>query len=179
MDETLGVGVLNGVAALREELKPAPCADLLPVAVAGDGLAFDVLHHEVGTAVAGHARIEDLGDVGMIHHRQRLTLLLEACEDGTGVHARLENLDRDALHHRLAALGEPDDAEPALSQRLQQAIGPDAIAGFFKVVALGRDGPGIGAVGFRHWIQRRGGKRRVVSKAWHDGLFPVPRAAAP
>jgi hypothetical protein len=53
----------------------------VPVAVGGDRLALDQLHHEVGAAGRRRPGVETLRDVGVVHHRQRLALLLEACDD--------------------------------------------------------------------------------------------------
>ena len=59
---------------------------------------------------------------GMIHHRQRLPLLLEARDDLLRVHAELDDLQRHAPPHRLLLLGHPDDAEAAFADLLEQLV---------------------------------------------------------
>ena len=104
---------------------------LVCVAERRDRLAVHQLHHEVRTAGVGGAGVEDLRDVGMVHHRQRLALLLEAGDDLPGVHAQLDDLERDAARHRLALLGEEDEAEAALADLLEQRVAADHCAGPF------------------------------------------------
>ena len=67
----------------------------------------------------------------MIHDRQRLPLGLEAGHHLLGVHARLEDLQRDLATDRLLLLGHEDDAETTLANLLQQLVGPDDRAGAF------------------------------------------------
>ena len=66
------------------------------VAVLGDLDAAHQFHHEVRPARVGRAGVEHLGDVRMIHHRQRLPLGLEARDHLLGVHAELDNFQRNA-----------------------------------------------------------------------------------
>ena len=70
--------------------------ELVLVAILGDLDAAHQFHHEVRPARFGRAGIEHLGDVGMVHHRQRLALRLEPGDDLPGVHAQLDDLERDA-----------------------------------------------------------------------------------
>src|SRR5262249_51367084 len=73
----------------------------LAVAVVGDGLALDVLHHEVGAAAAspghrGRAGVEHLRDARVAHQREGLALGLEAGDHGAAVHAGLDHLQGHA-----------------------------------------------------------------------------------
>ena len=54
---------------------------LLSSQILGDRHAMDQLHDEVRAAAVRGAGIEDLGDVGMVHHGQGLPLGLEAGDD--------------------------------------------------------------------------------------------------
>ena len=67
----------------------------------------------------------------MIHHRQRLPLGLEARDDLTAVHARLDDLERDFALHRLHLLGHPHDAHAAFADLLQELVRTDDGAGAF------------------------------------------------
>ena len=75
----------------------------------------------------------------MIHHRQRLPLRLETRDDLLGVHAQLDDLERDATPHRLGLLGDIDHAAAALAHLLQQLVAPDRLAhGFVRGVGADR-----------------------------------------
>ena len=85
-------------------------------------------HDEVGPARLRRARIEHLGDVRMVHQRQRLPLGFEAGDDLPGVHAQLDDLERDAAPHRLLLLGHVDHAAAAFADLLQQLVAADLVA---------------------------------------------------
>ena len=70
-------GVLHGLADQDEEVQPLGDRELVAVAVLGDRDAADQLHHEVGPAGFRRPAVENLGDVRVVHHRQRLPLGLE------------------------------------------------------------------------------------------------------
>src|SRR5205814_1799880 len=59
--------------------------------------------------IAGGAGIEDLRDIRMIHHRQRLSFGLEASDHGLSVHSEFDDLKGDAAPDRLGLLGDIDD----------------------------------------------------------------------
>jgi hypothetical protein len=59
--------------------------------------------------------VKDLGDPGVIHDRQRLTLLIEARHHGLGIHPRLHKFEGDALHEGMASLGKPHGSEAAIT----------------------------------------------------------------
>ena len=62
------------------------------LAVLGDADAPHQFHDKERAAAVGHAAVVDLGDVGVVHHRQRLAFGLEAGDHRLGVHARLDDL---------------------------------------------------------------------------------------
>ena len=84
MDHRLLVRVLHALTDLDKKLETLPVGQLLAVAVLGEGHALDVLHDEVGPSPGCRAGIEDLGDGGVVHHRQSLALGLEAGDDLLG-----------------------------------------------------------------------------------------------
>ena len=92
------------------------------------GMPAHQLHHEVRPARLGRAGIEHLGDVRMVHQRQRLPLGLEAGDHLLRVHAELDDLERDAAPDRLALLGHPDRAEAAFADLLEQLVAADPSA---------------------------------------------------
>ncbi len=76
--------------------------------------------------------VEDLGDVGMIHHRQRLPLGLEAGDHLPRVHPRLDDLQRHPALDRLGLLGHVDDAHAPFANLLEQLVRADRIARLFS-----------------------------------------------
>ncbi len=67
----------------------------------------------------------DLGDIGMIHDRQGLALGLEAGDNGTRIHARLEDLEGHLAADGLRLLGHEDHAEAPLADLLEELVGAD------------------------------------------------------
>ena len=132
VDDPLLVGVLHGPADQDEQLQPLGDRELLAVAVLGDRDAADQLHDEVGPARFGGPGVEDLGDVGVVHHRQGLALGLEAGDDLLGVHARLDDLQGHLAAHGLRLLGHVDDAHAPLADLLHQLVGADDRARAFR-----------------------------------------------
>jgi len=66
------------------------------------------LHNEEGAACVGGAGIEDAGDVGMVHNRQRLAFGLETGDDLSRVHARLDDLQSHLASDWILLLGHVD-----------------------------------------------------------------------
>ena len=132
VDDALLMRVLDRMADRNEEFQPLARSQPLLVAILGDRQALDQLHGEVGPAAFGRARIKHLGNVRMVHDRQRLPLGLETGDDLAGVHARLDDLQRHPTHHRLALLGHVDHAHAALANLLQQLVGADLCARLFE-----------------------------------------------
>ena len=67
----------------------------------------------------------------MIHHRQRLPLRFEPGDDLPGVHAQLDDLERDAAAHRLLLLGHVDHPTAAFADLLEQLVAADLVARLF------------------------------------------------
>ena len=97
MDYLFLVGVVKGIANRREEFEPFGNAQLMRVAVVIQRLPFDKLHDEVGQAVVSCAAVQETGDVRMIERGQNLALVAKAPQDKVGIHAALDQLDRNAL----------------------------------------------------------------------------------
>src|SRR6185295_3389567 len=65
MNDPFGMGVLNARTNLVDQRQPIGDAHVVFVAVLDDRIAPNELHHKIGSAGFGRARIEYLGDVGM------------------------------------------------------------------------------------------------------------------
>ena len=129
VDDALHVGVLHRVADGDEELDPLSDGLALPVAVGGDRFARHQLHDEVRAPRRRGARVVHLGDVGVVHHRQGLALLLEARDHLARVHADLDDLERNAPAHRRLLLREIHIPEAAFADELHERVRPDHVAG--------------------------------------------------
>ena len=132
MDDPFLMRVLDRLADLDEQLEPLVRGEIVLVAVIGDLHAAHQFHDEVGPARFGRARVENFGDVRMIHQRQRLPLGFEPGDDLLGVHAQLDDLQRHPPPHRFLLLGHIDDAAAAFADLLEQLVTADPVAGPFQ-----------------------------------------------
>jgi len=126
-----------GAANLDEQLQPLLRANLVRIAVLGDGNALDEFHHEVGPAAVRGPGIEHAGDVRVIHQSQRLPFRLEAGDDLLGIHAELHDLQRHLAADGLDLLGHVHGAETAFSDKLQELVRADALSDEFGLFHLG------------------------------------------
>ena len=131
MDDALGVRVLDGPAHLHEQFQPLARRELVLVTELGDRHPVHQLHHEVRAAGVGGAGVEDPGDVGVVHHRQRLALGLEPGDELSGVEPGLDYFERDLAPDGRLLLGHEDDAAPALADALEELVATDDGAGAF------------------------------------------------
>ena len=75
----------------------------------------------------------------MLEGGEDLPLVAEAAQDLVGVHAALDDLERDALLELLVrALGQIDHAHAAAADLLDDAVRPDAHAGSERRVVAGK-----------------------------------------
>ena len=150
MDDALLVCVLHGAADVHEQLEALPSCEPLRVAVFSNRRALDELHDEEGTAFRRRAPVMDFGDVGMVHHRQRLPLGFEASDDLPRVHAGLDDLQSHATTHRPLLLGDEHQSHAAFADLFQQLVRADDRAGAFHdqdrigLIFLWRGGESLG-----------------------------------
>ena len=131
VNDSLLVRMLDGLANLDEQVETFAGAEIVLIAVIGDFDPAHQFHHEVGPARLRSSSIEDLGDVRMVHQRQRLPLCFKAGNDASGVHAQLDDLQGDAAANRFLLLRHIHDAAATLADFLEQFVTPDLVAGFF------------------------------------------------
>ena len=89
VNDSLLMGVLDRVTDVLEQCQSLAKIQPMLVTVLRDRHTLDHFHHEIGSPRFRGSRVEDLGDVGMIHHRQCLSLGLKTGDHLTRVHARL------------------------------------------------------------------------------------------
>ena len=62
MDEQVTIGELYRRAHVQEQLEPCPDAEIVLARETVEGHAVDILHDQIGTAVAGRAALVEAGD---------------------------------------------------------------------------------------------------------------------
>jgi hypothetical protein len=80
----------------------------------------------------------------MVHHRQRLALLLEARDHALRIHASLDDPQRDALHERLAPMVEPAGDPIGIVEPTSPGGAPPESIGMVRKDSMG--GVGVGSV---------------------------------
>ncbi len=126
MDDALLVCVLHTLANVDEQLQPIADCEPMLVAVLRDGNPLYVLHREVRAALRRRPRVVDARDVRMIHQSQGLSLRIETGQDFLGVHAPLDQLERDPPANGHLLLRLVDDAHAAFADFPQDAVGTNA-----------------------------------------------------
>src|SRR5579859_3737393 len=105
MDDALLVCVLHRLADLDEQREAIAGRKLLLVAVVSDLDAPNQFHDEEWPPSIGRPRIEDPGDIRMVHQSQRLAFRLESGDHAFGVHAQLNNLKGNLAAYGFLLLG--------------------------------------------------------------------------
>src|SRR5579862_4299563 len=148
VDHSFLMRVLHAFTNLDEQFQALLDREMVLIAVACDGSTRDVLHNEVGLTIRSGARVEDLGDGWMVHHRQGLTFCAEALQEFGVIHADLDQLERDLALHRCSLLREPDLSHAALAEPTEKLIRADGF-GFSSVLRRSDAG--------REWVSYRCG----------------------
>src|SRR6266436_7063780 len=101
------------------------------VAVFRDLDPADEFYDEVWATGFGRPRIENLGDVGVIHQRQRLPLGFKPGDHALRVHSRLDDFQRDPPSDRFLLFRQVNHSAPALTYLLEQFVMANAVTRFF------------------------------------------------
>ena len=120
MDDRLLMRVLHAIAGLHEQRHAFPDLESVFVAEPRDRDAGYVFHDQVRLSRRCRAGLEHLGDRGMIHDRERLTLRPEALHGCLVVHAGLDQFQGDLAPQRLDLLGQPYLSHTALAEFADQ-----------------------------------------------------------
>src|SRR6266700_4010926 len=94
MNDALLMRMLYPSAYRNKKLQPLPHRKLLALGVIGKLLSIDQFHHEKRPTRFCRSGVQHPGDVGMVHHGQRLPLGLEARHHGVRIHTVFEDLER-------------------------------------------------------------------------------------
>ena len=93
VDHSLLVRVLQACTDVQDQSNSIAGVELVLFAVFRDRKPVHQLHRKEGPTLGRAARVEDLGDGGVIHHGHRLAFRFEARNHFAGVHAALQHLD--------------------------------------------------------------------------------------
>ena len=148
VDNSLLMCVLNRTADIHKQFQPRPHIQLVLIAKFSDRDTPYQLHHEKGSARVGCAGIQNLRNIGVLHHRKGLSLGLKSSDDLFGIHAQLDDFQRHTSCDRLLLLCHVDHPTTSFADILKKFVSPDDGAlGFRKRCFLGLRW-------IRSWIQR-------------------------
>ncbi len=142
MDDPLLVGVLDRLTHRHEQFEPLVRGKLAFVAELRDRHALHQFHDEVRARFV-QTTVEHLGNVRVIHQRERLPFGIEARQHGFRVHAGLDELHRHKSLHGFRLLRPPDGTHAALADGLHERV----LAGDHRAGERGRRIVGPGGVG--------------------------------
>jgi hypothetical protein len=142
----------------------------LLVGVLRDRHAADQLHDEVGAAAVVGAGVDHSRDVRVVHQREGLPLGLEAGDHLLGVHAQLDELQREFAADLVALFDAIDLAHPALAESFEDAVAANAFGRLLQQAAGAGDGAvtvggGVVVTRFVRW-----GHGEAESAKWRTGL---------
>ena len=108
--------------------------ELVLIAIVRDRQAIDIFHGKKRRALFRQSAIQQPCDIGVLQSGQNLAFALKAPDDFVGIHAALDQLERDLLLEiAFGALGEKDRAHAADADLLHQFVGTDLRAGFVGI----------------------------------------------
>src|SRR5262249_9165471 len=125
MDDPLLMSMLHRLAGTEEKIESLLQRQVMLVAIASDRYPLNQFHDEIRSAGRGRPAVMHLGDIRMIHDRERLPLSFETSDDLPRVHAGLEHLEGNLAADWLGLLGEEDDAEAAFADVLEELVRTD------------------------------------------------------
>src|SRR5207248_3651126 len=137
VDDGVAMRVTDRGAGFAEKLQSLSNQQIVRIAILIDRHAFDVLHDKIRQSIFGHAAVEQARDVRVIEAGQDLSFVAEMAQHRIGVHAPLDQLDRDTLLILLIrALGQINRAHPATAEFAQDAVWPDQLASCYSCASL-------------------------------------------
>jgi hypothetical protein len=124
------VRVLNGLADLNEKLQARHGAQVVLIAVIRDFDAAHQFHDEIRAGPSpSRRRPAPFAMFGVVHQRQRLPLGFKAGDHVLGVHAELDDFERDPAANRLLLFGHVNHTAAPFANLLQQFVAADAVTG--------------------------------------------------
>ena len=109
---------LDPRADFQKELEAAAYVQAPGVAPLVDGLALDVLHHEVGASLVARAAVVEPRDARVVELGEDLALGEETAHNLLGVHATFDQLEGHPTLELAVAAGQVDRAMPPRPRRV-------------------------------------------------------------
>ena len=128
VNDSLLMGVLNRLAHRNQQLEAFLRRETIAITKDRDRDTCDEVHDEVWAARFGGARVEDPGDILMVHECQRLALGLEAGDHLVGIHPWFDDLERDFAAYRTLLHPAIDDAHAPFADFLDKPVASDVRA---------------------------------------------------
>src|SRR5262249_5500560 len=120
--------VLDGAANLNEKIEPFARGKVILLAIVCDLDTAHQFHDEVRAARLGRAAVEHFRDVRMLHHRQRLSLGIEASDNLLGVHTQLDDLERNSPPNRFLLVSHIYHAAAAFADLFEEFEAANSVA---------------------------------------------------
>ena len=122
VNNPLLVGMSNRLADRNEELQPPVRYRSYLIAILGDRHAANKFHHKERTATLGDSSVVDLGNIGVIHQRNRLPFGFETGDDLLGIHPRFDDLQCHSSPDWFRLFRHVDDAHASFADLFQQLV---------------------------------------------------------
>jgi hypothetical protein len=128
VDDALLMSVLDGFANLQEQTKSLFNGKFLKVTVFGDWDAFDIFHYKVWSADLGGSSIKHMRNVGVFQQGQSLPFGLKASNYLLGIHARLDDFQRDPAFDWSLLFGKVNYTAATFSQYAEEFVSTNLTA---------------------------------------------------
>ena len=125
MDDPLLMRMLDRIAYRNEKFKPLSRVMRVIVAELVERNAADEFHHKVGLRRIRCTGIKNPRDVGVIHHRDGLSLSFKSSKHLARLHARLDDFQRNSSLHRFSLICDKDETESTFTDLLHELVRPD------------------------------------------------------
>ena len=122
MHNPLLVSMLNRLADGDQQLQAFAQRESRLVAKLVQRQTMNQFHHKEWLVAVRHSGIQNSGDIGVIHQRQRLALLLEPSQHGFGIHPGLNELQSNPPFHRFGLLSNPHLSHSAFANFFPQNV---------------------------------------------------------
>ena len=91
MNDALLMRVMHGVTNVDEQFKSLASCEMVVVAELRNRKSLHQLHDEIRSPTVCAARVKDLGNIWMVHHREGLTLRFKTSNKLLRVHSLLDD----------------------------------------------------------------------------------------
>ena len=127
MNDKVAVGELYGGAHLAKQTETKYRRKISGVTELVNGLAGNVLHHEIRQPVVGHPAVQHPCNIGMVEGGERAALRPKVLQRALGKHLALDQLDGHLVAvFAVRPLCKVDRAHPPGGHQAHQFVCPDS-----------------------------------------------------